>query len=294
MRRTSVAFMSAAAAMNAAAGAGSTLWCCVTPERERKTRRMMEALAAGCDGRVVVGDPPPGNDPFIVWGQEWLTLRIVPHAIRTGRPFFHLDNGYFLPAQGSTCGYYRMTFCGMSPKYLRDAPAPRSLDLRPTMAPWRETGTHILLAMPGATFGRAAGVNVPLWIEGIGERLRAATGRPIVVRPKGEGVHLGRQLKDCWALVTHSSNVAVDAVLAGIPVFVEPTSPAVPVGRVDWGPGDIEYPETPNREQWWASLMAQQFTIDEMAHGWCRSFMFRCLSSHAVLAQSQSVLGRGQ
>lgn len=273
MNRT-VSLISAGGAYDShSLGRKRTVWCCVTPERERKTRRLMEAMAAGCGGCVVMGDPPAGPDPFVVWGQDWLTMRIVPHALRTSRPFFHIDNGYYLPAQGSAYGYYRMTWCGMSPLYLPDAPEPRSVDLRPAFKPWRENGTHILLALPGATFGRAAGINVPQWIDGIGERLAAATSRPIVTRPKGDSVHLSRHLKDCWALVTHSSNVAVDAVLAGIPVFVESTSPAAPVGRVDWGPGDIERPVMGGRGEWWRSLMSQQFTIEEMAAGVPRTFM---------------------
>jgi hypothetical protein len=240
------------------------LYCCITPERERKTARIMEALAAGCNGEVCIGDPPAGAEPFAVWGQEWLALRIIPRALKSGRPFWHIDNGFFLPANGGVEGYYRMTYRGMAAVYLPEAPLVRSQLLRPNMAPWRSEGRHVLLALPGESFGLAAGVNVPRWREGIRDRLRAATGRPIVVRPKGDPVHLSRHLRRCWALVTHSSNVAVDSVLAGVPVFVAETSPAVPVGRVDL---DIDRPDMPPREPWWRSLMWQQFALDEMRSG---------------------------
>lgn len=240
-----------------------TIWLCVTPERERKTRRLMMSLKHGIPGsQVTLGDPPGNGQPFAVWGQEWLTLRIVPRAARERRPFWQIDNGFLLPARGTVEGYYRITYRSMSPILLRD-PEPRPA-LAIKMRPWRQSGRHVVLALPGPTFGRAIGLDVPGWIKTIEAKLRAMTDRPIVVRPKTLVAPLDPDLADAWALVTHSSNVAVDAVVAGIPVFVAPTSPAAPVGRTDL---DIEHPVMPERDAWWASLMCQQFTLPEMANG---------------------------
>jgi hypothetical protein len=187
---------------------------------------MMEGLARGIPGdRVTVGVPAAGRAPFAVWGQEWLALRVLPDAIAASRPFWHLDNGFHRPAGGSPHGYYRITYRGMSPVLLRN-PEPRPA-LRVTMRPWRKDGRHVVLALPGETFGRAIGLDVPGWIATIEARLRAATDRPIHVRPKYSATPLAGDQRDAWALVTHSSNVAVDAVLAGIPVFAAPTSPGV-------------------------------------------------------------------
>jgi hypothetical protein len=240
-----------------------TLWCCVTPERERKTSRIMVQLSRGTGGRLTLGSPPPGPDPFAVWGQAWLALRAIPPAIDAGRPFWQIDNGFYRPAGGSAYGYYRFTYRSMAAILLRDPPRVRE-QLEIAMRPWRREGRHILLALPGRDFGKAMGLPVPRWIAGIVARLRAATDRPVIVRPKGDPTPLFDHLRNCWALVTHSSNVAVDAVIAGVPVFVEPTSPAAPVGRTDF---DFEHPAMPDRAAWWASLMAQQFSLDEMGNG---------------------------
>jgi hypothetical protein len=238
-----------------------SIWLCVTPERNQKTRRLMRALAQGIPrSRMVYGDPQDGTAPFCVWGQEWLTLRIVPHAVLKRRPFWHIDNGFVEPARGTAHGYYRLTYRSMSPVLLAD-PEPRPA-FNVAMRPWRRGGRHVVLALPGVTFGRALGIDVPLWLALIQRRLHAATDRPIHVRPKTTTEPL--DLTDAWALVTHSSNVAVDAVIAGIPVFVAPTSPAAPVGRTDL---DIENPVMPDRTAWLASLMCQQFTLPEMANG---------------------------
>ena len=49
---------------------------------------MMEGLARGIPGaQETLGAPPASPAPFAVWGQEWLTLRIVPRAMREGLPW---------------------------------------------------------------------------------------------------------------------------------------------------------------------------------------------------------------
>jgi hypothetical protein len=78
-------------------------------------------------------------------------------------------------------------------------------------------------------------------------------------------------LTDAWALVTHSSNVAVDAVLCGVPVFVAPTSPAAPVANLDLK--TMKAPLMPQRGAWLASLLAQQFTLDEIRSGFAKQMM---------------------
>lgn len=248
-------------------------YLCITPEREPKTRMLMEALAVGMgqrDCRVIVGAPPEDEHPFVVWGQEWLTLEIVPPAYRSGRPFWTIDNGYWQPARGTARGYYRFCYRSMSPALL-----PKTRDLRQptvTLKPWRKDGRHVLLAMPGVHFGTALGIDVPTWCETIHDRVHARTDRPIRARPRDSRKPLVADLAGAWALVTHSSNVAVDAVIAGIPVFVEPTSAAAPVARTDL---EIEEPAMPGRNRWLYSLASQHFTVPEMRSGEASRWMQR-------------------
>lgn len=250
---------------------------CITPERDEKTGMLMRGLAVGFERlgkpyQLVVGPPSDDGEPFVVWGQEWLAERILPAAIRSGRPFWHIDNGFWEPGRGRTdrSGYYRLTYRGMTPILL-----PQTLPLREAniaLQPWRMQGDHVLLAMPGIHFGRAIGIDVERWCADIQPRLRAWTGRRIIVRPRDSNRDLAEDLAGAWALVTHSSNVAVDAVIAGIPVFVEPTSPARPVGRLDL---HIEYALTPDRDHWLRSLASQQFTLAEMQDGTAGQWMER-------------------
>lgn len=248
------------------------IYLAITPEREEKTTMMMSALAAGIghEAKVVLGEPPADEHPFVVWGQDWLTMRIVPDAVRRGRPFWHIDNGFWQPGRGTSRGYYRFAYRSMTPVRL-----PPSDDLRLAVVPlkpWRRDGAHVLLAMPGPHFGMALGIDVPGWSATIEPELRRRTDRPIKVRPRDSRVPLGQDFMNAWCCVTHSSNVGVDAAIAGIPVFVATTSPAAPVGRTDL---EIEQPIMPGRKKWLRSLSSQHFTVGEMRDGTAWKWMRR-------------------
>jgi hypothetical protein len=248
------------------------LYLCVTPEREEKTARLMEALSAGASEptKIITGPPPDDGNPFVVWGQVFLAADIIPVAIRSGRPFWQIDNGFWQSARGGETGYYRFSYRGLSPVLLQHTGSGRP---PAKMAPWRKGGEHIVLGVPGENFGRSIGLDMPAWTRLAYTKLQRSTRRPIMLRRKGSGIPLADDLRGAWALVTHSSNVAVDSVLAGIPVFVADTSPAAPVARIGLGP--VESPAMPDREAWWNSLMCQQFTLAEMANGIAWKYMDR-------------------
>lgn len=253
------------------------LWCCIEPARIDKTTPIMNAMAQGFNGKTCLGEPPDDGEMFVVWGQLWTALKVIPQAIKQGRPFLHIDNGYVQPARGTLIGYYRITYNGMSPVLLTDAPSTR---VQVQMTPWRKSGKHVLLALPGEEFGQAMGMEMRTWIASIQNRVRAHTERSLVVRPRKANTPVSGDLRQCWALVTHSSNVAVDAVLSGVPVFVEHTNPAAPVGKLDL---NIEQPEMPERSNWFNSLMAQQYTVDEMRSGFAADLVREVINQTSIV-----------
>jgi len=110
-------------------------------------------------------------------------------------------------------------------------------------------------------------------------RLKRLTDRPIVFRPKpncraarpiagstfAPTQPLDDALRDCHAVVTHHSNVAVDALLAGVPVFCESGVASV-LGCADINA--IEQPIMPaGRAQWAADLAWCQWNVQEMRDG---------------------------
>ncbi len=237
------------------------------PVRLRKTRRIVGAFIRGAGGRLLTTYTlDVGAREHVFWGQIWGALHLVPDAIRAGVPYWHIDNGWINPGRGEAHGYYRVTRNSPSPTFTRGTDPARAQAMGARFQPWRTDGSHVLICLPGANFGRPWGLKMEQYAAEIEGRVRLVTGRPIRVRPKQTDVPLARDLAGAWCVVTHSSNVAVDAVLAGVPAVVEPTAPTAPLGNVglEW----INNPHlSPLRGEWLASLCWQQFTPEEMREG---------------------------
>jgi hypothetical protein len=148
------------------------------------------------------------------------------------------------------------------------------------LARWRDPGTGTIVLVAGQVPGDAnvAGLDTRRWAEATISELRGHTDRPIVYRPHPkdfnpggvDGVPLSRRplhedLAQAWALVTWNSNSAVEAVLAGVPVFCLSRAMASPVGLDDLS--RIETPATPDRQQWAHDLAYTQWRLDEMEAG---------------------------
>lgn len=149
-----------------------------------------------------------------------------------------------------------------------------------TIEPWQDpTRGHIVIAGMSAKGARAEGYESQQWERSAVRRLRQFTDRRIVYRPKPnwdgaspiEGtkferkVPLAESLRGAWAVVTHHSNVGVDAILAGIPVFTD-EGVATLMGHTDLA--KIESPRRPaNREQFLWNLAHWQYDVEEMRRG---------------------------
>lgn len=195
----------------------------------------------------------------------------------------YVDLGYWGRRKSSRFdGYHKMVADARHPTdYFQNIPKPpdRLAVHGVQIKPWRPEGRHILVAGMSAKAARAEGMDPERWESETIERLRRITNRPIVYRPKPNcdrarpipGASFERDssieeaLLDCHAVVTHHSNVAVDALMAGIPC-ISPFGVASRLSRhsVD----DIENLLMPEgREQFAADLAYCQYSVSEMRAG---------------------------
>jgi hypothetical protein len=72
-------------------------------------------------------------------------------------------------------------------------------------------------------------------------------------------------LERTWAVVNHSSNPAMEAVIRGIPVFVSESSLCHDVGNTEIS--DINNPAMPNRITWAQRLAYTEWFEDEIRQG---------------------------
>lgn len=227
---------------------------------------VIRAFADGIGCRIAYAEDEPTvlSDIPVVWGVLRHSDRILAQAKAQDLYFFYIDHAYFNRGHGRT---YRITRNAYEAGPIRDCPDDRLAALSLNIKPWNEDGLEIIVCPPTEYFAQAHGC--PDWLETTLSTLSSLTDRPIIIRSKpkaGEQVKsLAEALRTAHALVTHSSNVAIEAACLGTPVFVSPSSAAAPVGSTDLG--QIERPSRPDRRPWLAHLAYSQFSIEEIQSG---------------------------
>ena len=168
-------------------------------------------------------------------------LPTLKQAQAEGRTWWYMDNGYFRP--GHFDGYYRVTRNALQHDGTGKASSERWDRLGLNIAPWQKSGRHILVCPPSQKFGELLGFSAAAWLQTTLKTLKRYTDREIRVRAKkGNATPLDADLKDCHAVVAHSSNAAVLALLAGVPVFCTAPCAAYRMGGADMS--EIEMPVT--------------------------------------------------
>ncbi len=229
----------------------------------------------------------------VFYGLEGNTPAIFEHYRTTpGLKAVYIDLGYWGRREGGRfTGYHKIVVNNRHPNaYLMEKAMPpdRFQRFGVTIKPPRQVDgkrqqhQHILLAGMGDKGAIAEGYQPEEWERAAIRVLRQYTTREIVYRPKPSwktagpiedtryshrDINLEVELADCWAVFTHHSNVAVDAVIEGIPVYCEDGAGTFVAFAL---PESVEQPYIPKahgREQWAANLAYCQWSIAEMKQG---------------------------
>lgn len=139
------------------------------------------------------------------------------------------------------------------------------------LKPYQEGGDHILVCGQIPWDASVQAHDHERWISHTLEHLGRITKRPVRFRPHPKisptpMPPLEHDMERAFAVVTFSSNSAVDAAIAGLPVFAfDPGSMAWAIANRDWS--YIDAPLKPPREPWAARLAYTQWTLEEMKEG---------------------------
>jgi hypothetical protein len=222
------------------------------------------AEAVGCRVSYAEDEPETLCEVPVVWGVLRESDRIIAQAKAQSLYYYYIDHAYFNRGHGRN---YRITRNGYDAGAVRACPIDRFLALNIDVSPWRKAGRNIIVCPPTEYF--MAAHNCPDWLETTLAILREYSDRPVTVRvkpqPGEEFVPLPEALDTAHALVTHSSNVAIEAACLGTPVFVAPGSAAAPIGSSDLS--RIEAPLYPERMPWLAHLAYNQYSFEEFGDG---------------------------
>ena len=247
---------------------------CYETEHARN-QTITRAFAQGCGGKVVPPAPLRPGDVFMYGALRGL-LPTLRQAQAEGRTWYYADNGYFRQGRGRALeqGYFRVTRNARQHDGLGSATSERWDRLGLALMPWRADGQHIVVCPPDKIYGELWGLDHEAWLCDTLRRLKVATDRPIHVRLRAMQSNsmqpFAEAITDAWALVTCTSNAAVEAVLAGVPVIVTDRCAAFVMGV-----SDLERIETPvmpsdkERLRWAQVLAANQWSLAEMRTGAC-------------------------
>lgn len=253
---------------------------------------LCKAMAAGIaksGDRCTILDPRsyytgPQHDVAIFYGMGGNLKQVMADYRKAGKPTVYMDLGYWGRTEGGArSGYHKCAINARHPTaYFQNQPHrnDRFEKFGIKVRDWQRKGRHILLAGFSAKHAQFEGYQVHEWERSTILLIQQHTDRPIIYRPKPSdrfarqlaGVEysppeqsLADVLADCHAVVTSHSNVGVDALLEGVPVFtIEGVASTMGLNRFDL----LESPVYPDgRKQWAADIAYCQFNVREMSMG---------------------------
>lgn len=212
-------------------------------------------LAKSCKGQLHDEVyPQRQNGKIAVWGQ----IRGAKELLHKHDEFYRLDHAYIGRNE-----YFRLTRGDFQPWVVVDRPPDRWEELKKRfdleIEPWKK-GKNIVLALSMPATYDFFGVSG--WAKETGRQLKKAG--PVIERQRKETRPIKDDLKDAKCLATFASNSVLEALLAGVPVFVAGPSIARPVAGV-WG--DFDNPIFPDREAFFRHVAYCQFTLEEFRSG---------------------------
>ncbi len=243
--------------------------CYLNPAKANN-RTMLEAFAEGSGAEITEKlEIVPGR-PAVFYGVDRQTLQLWREVSQSGHPYFYVDNGYFRSKwQGGD--HFRITRDAPQCSGLGESTGDRWRALGLQIQPWRRKGTVIMIACQSDFWHERHGHgSAAQFAEKTRIALRQFTERPIMIRAKPVKGHseppLLQALNNCWAVVTHSSMVALEGLLCGVPAFTTAPSALTPVTSA--GVGSIEAPTYPNDLERWAGVLADnQWSMKEIRDG---------------------------
>lgn len=285
-----------------------TLYLSGNKERELAIGRALQAGFERHGDQVTVRwtaeytAPDEGSQLAAVIGVKGNSKKIFEEYRRAGRHTLLVDKAYFERAR-----HLRLVLDGFQPHYAHAIERPHDrlerfgLDLKPRR---KGRGDYVIYAGSSQKYCDWHDLgDATAFAETTCKRINKVFGTgnelpsimPLLYRPKpswvaghpdearpvpatifsGPDVKLPALLPRCHALVTHGSNAAVEAVIAGIPAVVvsRGACAAEPVAELDLEKGlwDPRFPGKDERRQWLANLAYCQFPIEEISNGYAWS-----------------------
>ena len=251
---------------------------------------VFQAIAQGlaAQGHTVVYHDPTA-DVAVIWSMLWAGRMRPNQEVYTtfrhqSRPVIVAEVGMLQRGQTWKIG---INGTGISSYNFDNLIANRADHLNLKLQPWRN-GSNIVIAMQRQDSEQWHG-QPPMnqWLESTVAEIRKHSDRPVVIRPhprSGCNIPSGclidrpqfnagsyddfdfdRVLESAHCVVNWNSGPGSQAVIAGVPAFVGPSSLASPIAN--WNLAQIENPPRSERSVWLEQLAHTEWTVEEIRSG---------------------------
>lgn len=206
------------------------------------------------------------GDASIFYGVNETNVHDLIATKAHGRDWFYIDNSYFDKTRGT---HFRVTRNAYQCDGTAASDGRRFQKLGIEVKKWRSSGSHIIVCPQSNSFMRNVACYNGSWLFDVLTKLRNSTERKLKIRDWGPDKlnlkqTLEEDMRDAWALVTHSSAAAVSALIAGVPAFAAAGAAAGICGSLDF----IEDPAlVSDRERLFGVLADNQWTLEEIERG---------------------------
>ena len=236
--------------------------------------------------------------PAVFWGTIRGTQDLIKTARKHGILYFNFDHPYFFRTPHSIhmklkTRNYRITanaeninflcndkFIEEDKEHVKFFRSVDTDDLKISNRLYKNSKRKYILLCPPSNFAcdlYDLGTTND-WVIKTKKEIKKYTDREIIIREKKLKFDkpLEEDLKDAYCIVTHQSTAAIKAVMNGVPSICDVSSSAAPVSTTKIE--DIENIKRPDNDLinlWIDSLLANQFSMEEIRSGYARHAVWR-------------------
>jgi hypothetical protein len=221
------------------------------------------------------------DSPVAVWGCLRGTQLVIDEAVRKEHDYYFFDHAYVMNESKHGINpklndkVYRVT---KNAQIINDIDELSDDDYKRIekyedhikLEPWKKDGKYALIFEPSDFAKRWW--EVPDWTEDMIEKTKNL-GIEVRIRKKNSLISFESEVKNAKCVISLQSAAAIQAHIWGIPGYCGDMSAAYPVSHsidmLEKGLDSIQYIPDDTRQRWLNSILANQYTMTEIADGTC-------------------------
>jgi len=219
---------------------------------------------------------------FAMWGVLRGTESVIEQAKEEKRNWYFFDHAYVMNESKHMPNFklkdrvYRCTKNAQMINYIDelsddDYKRIEKYEEHVQLEPYKKNGKYVLVFEP-SDFAKKW-YNVPNWTEDTIELLKKNTDLEIRIRKKNSLISFESEVKNAKCVISLQSAAAIQAEIWGIPGYCGDMSAAYPISHsmemIQKGLDSIQYIPDDTRQIWLNSILANQYTMTEIADGTC-------------------------